>query len=325
MPYDSLSTYNFFAGEVADLIPNGKVLPYELATPLFSDYTYKARFIHIPDGINASYVPNEIFDFPIGTIIIKNFYYPYNFNNIAEGRQLLETRLLVHDYDGWQPYSYLWNDEQTEATFTLVGKQVNASWVHYDGSNRSNLYEIPNKNKCKNCHNINDALEPIGPKVENLNFNYTYADGVMNQLDKWREMGWLGDDTPSSGDLPAFAHWDDASTGTLDERARAYLDVNCGHCHRPEGEANNSGLFLYHQETDSTKFGICKPPVGTGQGSGTFNYAIVPGEPETSIMTYRMNSVELDVAMPEVSRSLIHEEGVTLIKDWIASLEGSCE
>ncbi|MBL0967083.1 MAG: hypothetical protein IBJ05_09720, partial [Blastomonas sp.] len=115
--------------------------------------------------------------------------------------------------------------------------------------------------------------------------------------------------------------WNDPSTGSLDQRARAYLMVNCAHCHNPKGSASNSGLFLnYGAAADRTTTGVYKRPVAAGRGSGGREFAILPGQPDQSIMIHRMASTEPGVAMPEVGRSMVHEEGVALIRAWISSL-----
>ena len=53
-------------------------------------------------------------------------------------------------------------------------------------------------------------------------------------------------------------------------------------------------------------------------------YSIVPGAPDRSILLYRMESSEPDEMMPELGRSLIHSEGIALIKQWIREMPGSC-
>ena len=321
LPYETLAEYDFFEGNIVNLEPVSDVLPYKINTPLFSDYAQKARFIYIPKGSAAVYNGEDIFDFPVGTTIIKTFYYNHDFRDETKGRRIIETRLLIRLEDEWDSHSYLWNDEQTAATFSLVGRQTQVEWIHYDGTTRSTNYLIPNKNECKDCHKKDSVLVPIGPKALNINSNYDYADGTMNQLDKWAAMGYLSNN-PNSADAPKTPLWSDPNSGTLNERARAYLDTNCGHCHNPGGDADNSGLSLYYHDENLTALGVCKPPVAAGGGSGGFAYAIVPGQPEESIMPFRMNSVELDVAMPELARSVVHEEGVALIKEWIASMDG---
>ncbi len=322
LPYDNLSDYQFFTGDMSDLMPADRVLPYDLNTPLFSDYAQKARFIWIPKGRTATYSDHDAMDFPLGTIIIKNFYFDNDFTNPSQGRRILETRLLVKQDTAWQPISYVWNEAQTDAEFSLVGGDILVDWTHYDGTERSTYYHIPNRNECTGCHNLDNVLLPLGPKARNLNKDYDYEDGTMNQLDKWVEMDYL-QNVPGIGSRPRAAVYDDPAE-ELNFRARTYLDVNCGHCHNPLGPAKNTGLTLTIEEMDSYTLGICKPPIAAGQGSGGLQFGIVPGEPENSIMHYRMNSTELDVMMPELGRSVNHDEGIQLIYDWIAQLEGDC-
>lgn len=322
LPYENLSDYNFFEGNMADLNPKERVLPYDLNSPLFSDYAQKARFVWMPEGVSASYDEHQSMDFPIGTIIIKNFYFDNDFRNPSLGRKLMETRLLVRQDTAWQPISYVWNEEQTEAEFSLVGGDVPVSWIHYDGSQRNTYYHIPNRNECTGCHNLDNVLLPLGPKSRNLNKDYAYNDGTKNQLTKWVEMDYL-ENLPDLSSVPKAAVFDDESED-ITLRARTYLDINCGHCHNPMGPAKNSGLTLTIEEMDPYKWGVCKTPVAAGQGSGNLQYGIVPGEPENSILHYRMNSTELDVMMPELGRSVKHEEGIELIYNWISQLEGDC-
>ena len=111
----------------------------------------------------------------------------------------------------------------------------------------------------------------------------------------------------------------------LESRAKAYLDINCAHCHNDTGFASNSALYLEFWREVDTSYGICKTPVAAGSGSGGLNYAIVPGDADNSITTYRMDSNEPDVRMPEIGRSLIHDEGVALVREWINSMSGGCE
>jgi uncharacterized repeat protein (TIGR03806 family) len=323
LPYENLSDYNFFKGNIADLTPEDRVVPYDLNTPLFTDYAQKSRFVWMPEGVSAGYSENDALDFPIGTILIKNFHYDNDFTNPSAGRKIIETRLLVRQDTAWQAITYVWNDEQTEAEFSLVGGDFPISWTHYDGTVKNTYYHIPNRNECTGCHNVDNVLLPMGPKSRNLNKNYAYTDGTMNQLEKWVEVDYLTD-LPSLPSVPKAAVFDDV-TGEIDFRARTYLDINCGHCHNPRGPAKNSGLTLTIEEDNPTEWGVCKTPVAAGQGSGGLQYGIVPGEPDNSILYYRMNSTELDVMMPELGRSVNHDEGLALIYEWISQLEGECE
>ena len=116
-------------------------------------------------------------------------------------------------------------------------------------------------------------------------------------------------------------HFGKTLSSTLDLRARSWLDINCGHCHSSQGPANTSGLFLDIHQTDPYKFGILKPPVAAGRGSGDRAYDIVPGKPDQSILVYRMEENDPGIRMPEIGRTIAHKEGLQLIKDWIKEME----
>jgi uncharacterized repeat protein (TIGR03806 family) len=324
IPYPKLSDYHFFQGNMADLNPLPQVLPYDLNTPLFSNYTDKTRFVYLPEGTTATYNDTSFIDFPIGSVIIKNFAFLNDIRNAELGKKLIETRLLIRTDTAWIPATYIWNTQQTEATFDVAGKIINASWTHYDGNTKSIFYQIPNKNDCRGCHSVDKQLVPIGIKAMHLNKNYTYSDGTMNQLDKWAAMGYLSGN-PSASSAPKVPVWNDPSTGSLNDRARAYLDINCAHCHNPRGPANNSGLDLSFAQSNPTAWGVCKQPIAAGPAAGLFSFDIYPGKPDSSILIYRLNTIEPQIAMPELARSAVHEEGLQLLRDWISALEGDCE
>ena len=322
--FEKLSDYHFFEGKLSDLKPTEGVLPYDLITPLFTDYAYKARFVWMPEGKQAKFRLDRAFEFPTEAVLIKNFYYQNDENDLSKGRRIIETRLLVKKEKGWDALTYVWNDEQSEAYLKVVGGSTAVKWVNADGQEQSINYEIPNKNQCKGCHEYDGKLDPIGPKVRNLNRVYSYLDGDVNQLTRWVEEGYLtGLEQKES--LPKVADWDDEASGTLHQRAMAYLDINCGHCHNPHGPGGTSGLNLTYFQEVGPALGICKSPVSAGHGSGGNDYDIVPGAPEKSILVYRMKSTNPGAMMPEVGRTVVHDEGVKLIADWINAMEGSCE
>ncbi|MEK7833193.1 MAG: c-type cytochrome, partial [Acidobacteriota bacterium] len=117
--------------------------------------------------------------------------------------------------------------------------------------------------------------------------------------------------------------WDNAASGNLEARAKAYLDNNCAHCHQPGGTAEASGLHLGFTQTDLRKLGACKMPNSAGY-SGGHQYDVVPGNPAESIMIFRMKSTKAKEMMPEIGRSLSHKEGTVLVREWLATLKGGC-
>jgi uncharacterized repeat protein (TIGR03806 family) len=312
---EKLSDYNFFEQPLRQLQPTNRVYPYELNSPLFSDYAYKKRFIYLPPGTSATYHPHDVFAFPEGTVIIKNFYYPADFRQPDSNLLLLETRLLILEGTQWKALTYVWNEAQTEAYLHIAGKTRTVQWVHYDGSVRQVDYAIPNLNQCKGCHLRGNNIAPIGTLARQLNKTV----GGRNQLQVLAELGALKN-LPPLPDIPHLPDYADPAA-PLDARARAWLEVNCAHCHRPDGPARNSGLHLTADVTRPFELGIGKPPVAAGRGSGNLRYDIVPGQPQQSILYYRIASTDPEIMMPELGKKLVHEEGVALIRDWIASLK----
>lgn len=335
---DRLSAWGVVTRQGDALRLSEGVTPYDLNTPLFSDYAHKLRTVWLPPGSQAGIGEDDAVEFPVGTIISKTFYYP-------SGKQagevvksppesggesldlkqfhLVETRLLIRREDGWQAIPYVWNAEQTDAELALAGDTQTLTLI--DGANRQSFaYEVPDANQCAGCHASNHttrAIRPIGPKLRHLNRDYAYTGVTENQLAHWQKLGWLGElPTP----LPRNAVWNDPATGDLEARARSYLDINCGHCHNPHGAADTSGLFLNKATTEMHRLGVCKAPVAAGRGSGTFDFDVVPGKPDESILSFRLGSTDPGIAMPELGRALAHTEGLELIKQWIASLPGEC-
>ncbi|MGX5820981.1 SO2930 family diheme c-type cytochrome [Chitinophaga lutea] len=305
---EKLSEFGFFSGPLSDLRPIAGILPYELATPLFTDYALKRRFIVLPAGKTMQYRDSGAIGFPDSTFIIKNFAY-----TDTMGKQvMIETRLLFKDpADGrWQVMNYLWDSSQTDAKRWIVGQSVPVTLLDDHRRPVSTHYQVPNTNDCKRCHSNNGEVWPIGPKARNL-----HAHG---QLRSWAAAGLL---TGLPGNAPELPVWTDSLHYSPAQRARAYLDVNCAHCHTKGGDADNTGLFLEYEQTAPNRLGIFKGPVAAGNGAGGLNYDVVPGHAEQSILWYRMNSREPGVAMPELARTLIHREGVDLIAAWINQLK----
>ena len=320
-PFQRLSQYGLFDGNPAAQTPAAAVIPYDLNSALFSDYAAKYRFIKLPPGTHASYRENDVFECPVGTVIAKTFAYPIDARDPSRGRRLIETRILKHDPDGWVGLPYIWDAAQTDATLDVAGDTVDVSWIHTDGRTRTNNYIIPNANQCKGCHKSGETMLPIGPKARHLNRDFAYALGNENQLEHWAALGALARSagTGSSSQTGCLGRPEEWHAG---RPRRAWLEINCAHCHSSTGPARNSGLDLLASQQNPTAFGIFKPPVAAGIGSGGLQYDIVPGKPDQSILAYRIASTHPGVMMPELGKRLVHEEGVALIRAWIAAMDG---
>ncbi len=342
---EKLSDWHVVIADGKRLRLNDGVEPYALNTALFSDYAHKLRTIWLPPGTRAKYHATDAFEFPVGTIISKTFYYPRAAGSdnavlrIAEQpgesrdgldlakMRMIETRLLVRREQGWVALAYVWNAGQTEAMLARAGEIVPLELRKADAPVGEGVkqigYLVPDENQCAGCHatdNSSHAINPIGPRARHLNRDDPWHPGT-NQLARMAALGRL-EGLPATG-IPRNARLDDAGA-PLDARARAYLDVNCGHCHSPKGPADTSGLWLDASTNDPIRLGECKPPVAAGQGTGDHTFDIVPGRPDDSILVYRMSSLDPGAMMPEVGRATVHEEGVALVRDWITAWLGSC-
>ena len=345
---EHLSDWHVLIADGGRLSLNGGVVPYDLNTPLFSDYAHKLRTIWMPKGQAAKYDPEKAFDFPVGTIITKTFYYPrvdgaakdakavaVNYDTAADFDgaklkldhvRLIETRVLVRRDKGWEALPYVWNADQSDAELARTGDQIPIELQRAGEAAQPITYVVPNVNQCAACH-VSDVksrlFEPLGPKARHLNRDYVYDGKAENQLAYLTRIGYLTG-APEAATAPKNANWADPKED-LTARARAYLDINCGHCHNSKGAANTTALHLNMGAPADLHLGLCKPPVAAGRGTGDFKFDIVPGKPDESILVYRVSTDETGVMMPEIGRKSVHREGAELIKAWIAAWQSSCD
>lgn len=316
----TLSEYGLFEGQLSDMNPGPHLVPYDLNSSLFTDYAFKKRFIYLPEGTNMIYNDEEVLEFPEGAMIFKFFYYPHDFNDPEGAKTIMETRVMIKKNNEWAAFPYSWNESQTDATLALAGDTKPISWVDEKGKSHHLDYSVPNMNQCKSCHELSNKMVPIGPSARQLNKVFQYVHGEANQLQHLVDINWLKD-MPPLEDCPKLASWEDNSQVSVSARARAYLEINCGHCHRPEGPAKNSALHLMAHVDNPAAWGVGKTPIAAGRGSGGLQYDIVPGDPDASILVYRMESEEPEIMMPELGRKTAHQEGVQLVRDWIKSMK----
>jgi uncharacterized repeat protein (TIGR03806 family) len=333
VPYPKLSDYKFFVGDLKNLEPAYKVLPYKPNSELFSDYAHKKRFIWMPEGSQATYDGDDnVLDFPVGTVMIKTFYYDDVLPDHTQ--KIIETRLLVKVSEevttvpadsGWKYYNYIWNEDQTEALLDTDGNGIfiPISFVE-NGVTKTTDYKVPANTECGTCHKINreetgEIVIPIGVKPQNLNFVYDYGTSQRNQLERWQAEGYLDNSIPDV--INSIVDWRDASK-SLELRARSYIEINCAHCHRLGGHCDYAAMRFNFSNSNLGTFGVCMEPSVVFQG---MPYVINAGDANHSEMIYRMNATNQSVMMPLIGRRLVHEEGVALIKDWINSIPNPCQ
>lgn len=312
-----LSEWKLFVDDNGKWNPASDVVAYDLNTPLFSDYTIKHRFVRLPKGQAMAWHDSDALEFPVGTVIAKTFAYPDAADDATANERFLETRIELRQDTGWYGYSYIWNKQQTEADLQLGGGVIDVSWTDEHGDVHENKYQVPNANQCLSCHAQHNKYVPLGPTARNLN----KTDSVTghNQLQSWLDQKILTG-APAVSDRPVLATYNQEESADLNHRARAWLEVNCAHCHNPGGSARTSGLDLRTVQIEPGKFGVLKSPVAAGKGSGGRRYDIVPGKPDESILMYRLETEEPGARMPNLARNMNHLESNQLIRDWIEAM-----
>lgn len=291
-----LSVFGIFDGDMASLVPAANVHLLELSSTLFTDYAEKQRLIKLPPGKKIKVNGDGLPQFPEGSILVKTFYYLKDKTQLNPVRQLIETRVLILRKGKWNAATYCWNADQTEAFYTPQGATVNANWKDNGGKLHQVAYHIPTHQECLSCHQQNDELLPIGPKTMNLNRTVSRDEKNVNQLDWLAQNGIVDLPTPCSKlrALPAYANPQEK----LEKRARAYLEMNCAHCHNPAGLAyNKSVLFSYKVPFNHT--GIA------------FNKRNIAERMETTG----------EFHMPKLGTTVLDKEGLQLIKDYLKTLK----
>jgi uncharacterized repeat protein (TIGR03806 family) len=290
-----LSQMGVFGGNLSDLDPANGVQLYEINSTLFTDYAHKQRLIRLPDGQSMRFNNSNLLPtFPDNTLIAKTFYYNLDERDPSLGKKIIETRILLKVNGTWLVGDYIWNIAQTEATYRETGSTEAISYIDGNGNAQNVDYQIPSKQDCFTCHNNNATTFPIGPKLRNLNFIPSYTN--QNQLDYLADLGLLQGVT--SGNISVLPNWED-ETLLIDDRARAYMDVNCAHCHQPGGSVP-PGFFLDFRL--ETAFGDTGIYANRGEIIARF---------QSTLPTYRM---------PQLGRTVIHGEALQMLNEYIDSL-----
>lgn len=317
IPYPKLSDYKFFEGEIKTQIPSYGVLPYQPTSGLFSDYALKKRFIWLPNGTKMNYNSDASnLELPVGSALIKTFYY----NNVqpANTTEIIETRLLIKKSTGWIYANYVWNSTQTEAFLNLNGSTKNISWKDENNIIKTVNYQIPSEQDCMICHKISNQNMPIGIKPQNLNSTFLYENGSRNQLSKLIEFGYLNNNLPTN--IVSVVDYKDTSK-SLNLRVRSYFDANCAHCHQDGGYSGNGFAlrFAFDKTVLSENMGVCMPP--NHFMPGVVNDKIVRyGDANRSMLYQRMLTNEVNFRMPFKGRTIVDDEGLLLVSQWINSL-----
>jgi putative heme-binding domain-containing protein len=340
-----LSETGIFA-DTAKHVPAVGVIPYVVKAGPWEDGTSAERFIALPgdsqldtykrsDGMIGFFAGD--WHFPDGGLLVKTISIYASDSLTPEvflDSRRLETQILHYELDHWNAYNYIWNEEQTDAVLVEnvgVDRTLSVRDPNAKGGLRRQTWHHSSRTECLLCHtsrvgtvlgfrpNQVDgrflALRPvfrsaIGLDAPSLPEEYDQ----LPQLDK---LGIFGEGLPKKRDPLPNLH--DVSQ-PLELRARAYLHVNCGHCHSRGGGGASFFDIQYHITLPKTAL------IGTRPTQGTFGILdaqlIAPGDPYRSILYYRMSKLGHG-HMPQFGTTLIDPFGTKLVHDWIASLEPS--
>jgi uncharacterized repeat protein (TIGR03806 family) len=320
-----------------DLRPAAGLIPYSVNAQLYSDNASKERYLAIPGLGQIEFDTVEYpqpspgaprgWRFPNGTVAVKTFFLEMEKGNPATRRRL-ETRILHFEKlagneevgdQYWRGYTYLWNDDQTDAELVDTGgldRTYTIKDARAPGGSRQQRYHFPSRTECTLCHTM-PAKFVLGLNTHQLNKEHNYGWVQANQLATWEQLGLFTKPLPAAPEkLPRLVDYDDPKQ-KLDARARSYLQGNCAHCHIKWGGGNADFQLLFTLKL--ADMGIA----GVRPAHGDFGIKdpklLKPGRPQESLIYHRMTLTGLG-RMPHVGSSVVDERGVKLIHDWIEGL-----
>lgn len=294
-------------------------LPFSPQYPLWSDGAKKLRWLHIPKGAFIDGSNPDVWRFPVGTRLWKEFRF---------GRRV-ETRFIEHTRGGWQFAAYEWNEDETEAP--LANEMgVSRSVVIRDGIRHA----IPSRTDCRACHEAG-PVRVLGVTALQLSPdrdpNATHAEvpppGAVDLTALVARGLVRGLPARVTSTPPRIA----ASTPNA-RAALGYLNANCGGCHTGLGELSSLKFALNY--TLNRPAGEAPPAVMTAVGQlSKFKVPaaadtverVCAGHPERSVLMARMSSRYPLVQMPPLGTKIVDEDAIKLIRQWIAEDLGSVE
>jgi len=299
-----LSQTGLFA-DLATLEPTPGMIEYEVNAPLWSDGAAKRRWIALPGTETIDFDPDEAWSFPLGTALVKHF----EVRLATQQVRRLETRVLVHDASGWQGYTYRWNAPQTDADLlaTAAWEFLQVDDGHGGSAFRSFYY--PGRSECLACHNA-AAGHVLGVRTAQLHRDHDYDGVVDDQLRAWNHVGLFSADIGAAGQYAALA--DPAGGGGLAPRARAYLEANCAHCHRPGG-ATGTDMDLRAGVARAAMNAIGVAPTASSLGLPA---RIQAADRNASVLWVRMGQTN-GLRMPALASNALDVDGLALVGQWI--------
>ena len=299
--------------ELASLAPAPDLVPFEVNAPLWSDGTLKYRHFVLPPGEIIAVLDEGLLAFPVGTYLLKTFVLEQVVGD-PESRIPLETRVMIQREHGWEFHSYRWDDDGSDATLLARGDEAFVTIQETAGS-RELHYVFPDRFACRTCHGSAPS-HALGPRIDQLDRRVDTSEGHYDQLEQLDAIGMFDRAPPA---VKAIASPSDAAA-SLEQRARAYLHGNCGHCHRPGGWVPPDlhmdlrwGLPLEETRT-------CGVPPQYFNPWADGSARIAAGDPDDSLIWQRIDQ-RGPGQMPPLGTTHA-DPGADVVREWIASLAG---
>jgi uncharacterized repeat protein (TIGR03806 family) len=286
------------------------VIPYSINAPFWSDGAHKDRFIAMPPTAQITFdeKPDEAWQFDDGAVTVKSFSLDMEEGNAAS-RKYIETRVVVKQDNHWVGYTYVWNDDQSDATLVAAGGRDKTFRIkEANGGIRKQSWHYPSRNECMFCHS-RAAGFVLGLNTGQMNRS--------NQLHTLSQIGlFKAPLKKSSAELPAYPDPFDAKID-INERAKTYLQVNCAMCHVADGGGNSLMELGYRTPLAKANL-VGEEP--THETLGIEDAKLVKaGAPASSVLLRRITR-RGEYQMPPTSTNRVDTAGAKLIEDWIRQL-----
>ena len=301
------------------------LIPYSVNAPLWADGAHVERFIALPGDsqIEMSAADGVGWSFPDGTALIQTFALNIEVGN-PTSRHRIETRLLTRQQGEWVGYSYIWNDEQTDATL-VDADGTDRIFTLQDSSlpkgSREQSWHYPSREECMDCHS-RAANYVLGLTTLQMNKVHNYGAVSDNQLRTLNHINVFK--KPLSKPLEEYPKLVDPYNpkGPLNARARSYLHAACANCHVHTGGGNARIVLDFTTALDKTYSVGFRPQHDV---YGIPNAMLVaPGDPERSIL-YQRVARRGKGQMPPLATSQQDLQAVQLLYDWILQMKPTSE
>ncbi|MBK8098109.1 MAG: hypothetical protein IPK26_13440 [Planctomycetes bacterium] len=283
------------------------VLTYSPQYPLWTDGAAKQRWIALPAGTAIDARDIDVWQFPIGTRLWKEFAFD----------RPVETRFMLRTDAGWQYATYVWNQDGTDADLApergLPGVVPTRDGARHD---------IPGLVDCRLCHE--------GGRSPVLGFSALQLSPDRDPLAPHATPKSAGDvDLPALLARGLLAHvperWQTSApriaARTPHERAAVgYLFGNCAGCHNADGPLQRLGLRFDHPLAASTAPALTTAlDVASHFSRGDATHRLVTGDPEHSVIVRRLRATDPLTQMPPFGRHVADTAAVALFEHWLGS------